>query len=204
MLCGSLKKGLEQYQRSTETSTHAQSTQGAPPLAGRKNFCLKMREGRTLCEGQFIIIWTPAGHQHWTLNKLCQDICSKLASLAALHKQKSAGVQHVEQLPNRVINLYKQKNLPSKHISSHCTPGYKPKPSRKLMHIPCLLESQRKAQAAYSGKHGKLRMCTLGEEQCNGEDLFSHYDDDVVLFLLWQHAKSSETVKSWNGLVLET
>lgn len=96
---------------------------GALPSAGRKNFHLKMREMRILCEGQFIIIWTPAGRQDWTLNKLRQDICSKLASLTALHKQESAGVRHVERLPNRVINLCKQKNLPNKHISSHRTPG---------------------------------------------------------------------------------
>jgi len=44
VLCGSLKKCLKQYQRSTETSTHAQSTQCAPPSAGTKNSCLKMRE----------------------------------------------------------------------------------------------------------------------------------------------------------------
>lgn len=123
VLCGSLKKRLEQYQRSTETFPHIWSAQGAPPSAGRKNFHLKMREMRILCEGQFIIIWTPAGCQDWTLNKLRQDICSKLASLTALHKQESAGVRHVERLPNRVINLCKQKNLPNKHISSHRTPG---------------------------------------------------------------------------------
>lgn len=142
-----MEKCPEQSQRSTETSTQAQSAQGAPPPAGRKNFCLKMRERRILCEDQFIIIiWTLAGHQDWTLNKLCQDICSKLASLAALHKQKSVGVQHIERLLNRVINLYKQTNLPNKHISSHRTPGYKAEISCKLMHISCLLESQRKAQ----------------------------------------------------------
>lgn len=109
------------------------------------------------CKGQFIIISTLAGHQDWTLNKLCQDIWSELASLAVLHKQKSAGVQHVERLPNRVINLYKQKNLPKKHISSHCTPGSKAELSCKLIHISCLLKPQRRAQATYRGEAQKPR-----------------------------------------------
>lgn len=160
-----------------------------------------MRERRVLCEGQFIIIWTPAGHQDWTLNKLCQDICSKLASLAALHKQKSAGVQHVERLPNRVINLYKQKNLPNKHISSHRAPGYKAELSCKLMHISRLLQSLRKAQAAYRREHRKLRVYVPCEEQWNRTDLFSHDDDDVVLLLLRQHAWVSRDgqILKWLG-----
>lgn len=113
------------------------------------------------CEGQFIIISTLAGHQDWTLKKLCQDVCSKLASLAVLHKQKSAGVQHVERLPNRVINLYKQKNLPKKHISSHCTLGYKAQLPCKLIHIFCLLEPQRRAQATHRGESRETYGCVL-------------------------------------------
>lgn len=163
-----------------------------------------MRESRILCEGQFIIIWTPAGHQDWTLNKLCQDICSKLASLAALHKQKSAGVQHVERFPNRVINLYKQKNLPNKHISSHRTPGYKAELSCKLMHISCLLESRHGGRHKQPTGESTKSYGAPCEEQWNRTDLFSHYDDEVGLFLLRQHAKSSEMVISWNGLALET
>lgn len=112
------------------------------------------------CEGQFIISIL-AGHQDWTLNKLCQDICSELAFLAVLHKQKSAGVQHVERLLNRVINLYKQKKLPKKHISSHCTPGYKAELSCKLIHISCLLEPQRRAQASCRGESTETYRCTL-------------------------------------------
>lgn len=113
------------------------------------------------CKGQFIIVSVLAGHQDWTPNKLCQDICSELASLAVLHKQKSAGVQHVERLPNRVINLYKQKNLPKKHISSHCTPGYKAELSCKLIHISCLLQPQRRAQATYRGESTETEGCAL-------------------------------------------
>lgn len=149
-----------------------------------------------LCKGQLIIIWTPTGHPDWTLNKLCQDICSKLASLAALHKQKSAGVQHVEQLPNRVINLYKQKNLPSKHISSHHTPGYKAELSCKLIRISCLLQPRRKAQATYRGAQKAPRDVHAWEGTMNRTDLFSHCDDNSVLFLLRPQATSWEMVKA--------
>lgn len=145
----------------------------APNSSGRQEHIFASRWERDrgiLCKGQFIILWTPTGHPDWTLNKLCQDICSKLASLAALHKQKPAGVQHVEQLLNRVINLYKQKNLPNKHISSHHTPGYKAELSCKLIRISCLLQPRRKAQATYRGEQRKSRgMCTLGKEQWTGQ-----------------------------------
>lgn len=72
-----------------------------------------------------VILGTLAGHQDWILNKLCQDTSSKVASLTALSKQKSAGVQQAEQFLNWVINLYKQNNLPKTYISSHLAPGYK-------------------------------------------------------------------------------
>lgn len=167
----------------------SQSSRHSSPSRQENVLLQEERDSEILCKGHFII-WNPSGHQGWTLNKLCQDICSKLASIAALHKQKSAGVQHVEQLPNRVINLYKQKNLPNKHISSHHAPGYKAELSRTLICSSGLLQAQRKAQAIYRGAYRATADVHTWQGTLDGTDLFSHYDNGLVAHLLWLQTSS--------------